>query len=105
MRSCEGGLWAAAVAFVAMASTTMAVVSGQTAGSAQQACEALATSRVTPEMIGLPTKGADIKSARLVAAAPETNTPTRGNGIGVTLARPEYCEVKGEIVSVDSAAP
>ena len=105
MKSCEGRLWAAAVAMVATASTTMVVVSGQTAGSAQRACEALATSRVTPEMIGLPTKGADIKSARLVAAAPETKTPTRGNGSGVTLARPEYCEVKGEIVSVDPAAP
>lgn len=107
MQSSASRWLAGTVAVAAMASTmTMVMVSGQTSGGAQQACEALAASRIAAATIGLPTKGADIKSAHLVAATPEAKTaPTPFNPSGVTLARPEYCEVKGEIISVDAAAP
>src|SRR5436190_2458904 len=105
MRDIERQWLAGAFAVAAMVATTNVGMRGQTSGGAQQMCETLAASRIAAETIGLPTKGADIKSARLVAAAPETKAPGRGNAIAVTLARPEYCEVKGEIVSVDPAAP
>jgi feruloyl esterase len=107
MNISDGRRWASAVTVVALGAwMAMAVVRGQTPGGAQQACETLATSRIAAETIGLPTKGADIKSARLVAATPETKAaPTPGNPSGVARARPEYCEVKGEIASVDPAAP
>jgi hypothetical protein len=58
------------------------------------------------DRIGLPTGGAVVSSARLVAAVPEVRSaPTPINPSGITMARPEYCEVKGEIHSVDPAAP
>ncbi len=97
--------WASAAAVVVAIVWTAVVLRGQTATSAQQACEALATLRIPAETIGLPTKGAEVQSARLVAAAPETRTATRGNPSAVTLARPEYCEVKGQIAPMDPAAP
>ena len=76
-------------------------VSAQTSGDPAQRCAALQSMSVAPSTIALPTKGARVTSARLAAAAPETKD-AQGR---VTLARPEYCEVKGEIASVDAAAP
>jgi feruloyl esterase len=75
--------------------------SAQTAGSAAQRCDTLQMMSVAPSTIALPTKGARIVSAKLIGAAPQTKDAAGR----VTLARPEYCEVKGEIAPADAAAP
>lgn len=72
----------------------------QNTGDATGRCAALMTP-VEASKIALPTKGARITAARLVPAAPEAKD-AQGR---LTLARPEYCEIKGEIVPVDAAAP
>ena len=90
----------------ALLSLCVAGVSAQANGDSAEACTALASTAIPAGMIGLPTKGATVKTARLVAATAQTRTaPTAFNPSGVTLARPEYCEVKGEIASVDPMAP
>ena len=91
---------------VALLSLSVAAVSGQAGGDAGQACTALSSVTISAGMIGLPTKGAAVRTARLVAATAQTKAaPTPFNASGVTLARPEYCEVKGEIAPIDPAAP
>jgi len=63
-------------------------------------CATLAGTSVPASSIGLPTSGATITSATLVAAAPETVGAT-----SVTRALPEYCRILGSIQPVDPAAP
>ncbi|NML47616.1 tannase/feruloyl esterase family alpha/beta hydrolase [Ramlibacter sp. G-1-2-2] len=63
-------------------------------------CASLAGRDIPASAIGLPTSGATITAAALVAAAPET--------IGdkaVVHALPEYCRILGTIRPVDPAAP
>jgi pimeloyl-ACP methyl ester carboxylesterase len=107
MKIGKGRRWTCAFAAAAVfAGTAVVVVRAQSAGTDQQACIALAMSRIPVEMIGLPTKGAEVKSAQFIAATAQTKAaPTPFNPSGVTLARPAYCEVKGEILPVDPAAP
>lgn len=62
-------------------------------------CAALAGTSIPAASIGLPTSGATIDTASLVAAAPETVSAT-----SVTHALPEYCRIQGSIRPVDSAA-
>jgi pimeloyl-ACP methyl ester carboxylesterase len=61
--------------------------------SPQDACAKLAGNFIPPSGIGLPTSGAVVQSARLVAA----DTSENPNG--------EYCAVRGVIVPVSAAAP
>jgi hypothetical protein len=58
-------------------------------GSPSETCPALAGMEVPPSEIGLPSNGAVVESAELV--------PSSG--------RPEYCRVRGSVMSVDPAAP
>lgn len=96
----------ATVVMTAVVLAAAGSASGQSAPDAAQACAAVGATRVEPAGIALPTKGVVISGARLVAATPQTNAaPGPGNPTGVTLARPEYCEVQGQIVSVDPTAP
>ena len=67
---------------------------------AQAACETLAGFTVAATGIGLPTSGATVTSAAIVAASPE-----RTEGARTVLAIPEYCKVNGAIAPVDPAAP
>jgi pimeloyl-ACP methyl ester carboxylesterase len=60
---------------------------------AQQACVALSGLRIPAEAIGLPTTGAAVVQANLVAAAPSDNISG------------EYCAVRGVIAPVSSSAP
>ncbi len=102
----NGGAALGAMAVAVFVASTGLVVRGQPANSDQQACNALAASRIPAEMIGLPTKGAQVTSAEFKAATPEVKeAPTPFNPSGVTLARLAYCEVKGEILPLDPAAP
>jgi feruloyl esterase len=63
------------------------------APSAAEACQQLANMSFTAESIALPTTGANVISAELIAATATDNT----NG--------EYCKVLGAIHPVDSTAP
>ena len=63
-------------------------------------CTALVGTRIPAASIGLPTTGARVTAASVVAAAPETVGAT-----SVTRALPEYCRVLGSIDPVDAAAP
>src|SRR5690606_28731961 len=59
----------------------------------EQACAALAGSRIDASAIGLPTSGASIREAQWLAAEAEGNA----NG--------EFCQVRGAIHPVDYTAP
>jgi pimeloyl-ACP methyl ester carboxylesterase len=61
--------------------------------SPQDACAKLVATFVEPSAVGLPTSGAVVQSARLVAA----DAPDNPNG--------EYCAARGVIVPVSAAAP
>jgi hypothetical protein len=61
-----------------------------------QSCPSLTGTRIDAGKIGLPTKGAVVTSAALVAARPRTDK---------VIAMPEYCRVQGIISPVDSQAP
>lgn len=88
------------------ATSTRDSTAGTQGRSPDQACAALGGMRVTADRIGLPTRGATVTTARLVAATAEVRAqPAPGNPSGVTMARPEYCEVNGEILPVDATAP
>lgn len=63
------------------------VMHAQQGGDAARRCEALQSLQVPASAIGLPSKGVRIGSATVVAAPAE------------------HCEVKGEILPVDAAAP
>lgn len=67
--------------------------SGGAAASPQAACAQLAGSKIAASAIGLPTTGADVKSASLVLAG------DAGNANG------EYCKVLAAIHPVDASAP
>lgn len=85
---------------------TVARVEGQSGTDPARACAALAGVTTGPATISLPTRGAVITSTQLIPASAETQSPPSPfNPSGVTLARPEYCEVKGDIVPVDPTAP
>src|SRR6185503_12046219 len=64
------------------------------------ACESLLRLEIPASTIGLPTSGATVAAADLIAAAPQTVTADRA-----VLATPEYCRVTGRIAPVDPAAP
>src|SRR5262245_4564715 len=65
------------------------------------ACSALAQQQIPAASVGLPSSGATVASAELVAAAPMA-TPA---GRAAVLAIPEYCKVAGYISPVDPHAP
>lgn len=73
--------------------------------NAAAGCAAL-TSAIAANAIGLPTGGATITAAKLVAAAPLA-VAERGPTPAATItpATPEYCQVLGRIAPVDPAAP
>lgn len=64
-------------------------------------CGALANQTIATALIGLPTSGASVQSATLVAPSPQVVNP---NGT-TTLATPEYCRVLGVIAPIDPSAP
>jgi feruloyl esterase len=79
---------------VAFATSCAGAALAQTAASSpQDACTKLAGTFIPPGAIGLPTSGAVVQSARLVAA----DAPDNPNG--------EYCAVRGVVVPVSAAAP
>ncbi len=55
--------------------------------------------------IGLPSGGAKVSSSNFVAATPQKTEPGPGGRPRTVLARPDRCEVKGEIAPIDPAAP
>jgi hypothetical protein len=63
-------------------------------------CKELVGLTIPADRIGLPTKGAEIKSATMVPAVPQT-VDAKGN---IVLAVPEYCKVLGAIAPVDPKA-
>jgi pimeloyl-ACP methyl ester carboxylesterase len=65
-----------------------------------RSCASLVGLSITPSLIALPTSGATITSATLVAATAEVIGST-----GVTHAVPEHCQILGSIHPVDAAAP
>lgn len=65
-------------------------------------CGALQGLAIPPSAIDLPTRGARLTSAVLVAASEPTRHPSNGTLIH---ALPEYCKVLGEIDPVDPSAP
>src|SRR5262245_39220458 len=81
-------------------SVTSGVRAQQALVSSAVPCASLAGMTMPPASIGLPTTGATLSGAELVAAAPQTVTGDR-----VVLAIPEYCKVTGSIAPVDPAAP
>ena len=64
------------------------------------ACDSLEGLAIPAASIGLPTSGATIAAAELIAASPQTVAGERA-----VLAMPEYCRVTGRIAPVDPAAP
>jgi hypothetical protein len=64
-------------------------------------CEALVGFVIPADHIGLPTSGATVTSAALVAATSQTVAP---NG-DIVLPLPEHCRVQGTIAPVDPNAP
>src|SRR5258706_11136957 len=80
----------------------LGVAVAQERGEVATRCEAILAMSIAPPQIALPTRGARITSAKLIPAAAETKDPATSR---VTLARPEYCEIKGEIAPVDTSAP
>src|SRR5262245_63852314 len=63
-------------------------------------CDSLTGLAIPAASIGLPTTGATIAAADLIAAAPQTIVADRA-----LLAIPEYCKVTGSIAPVDPSAP
>lgn len=66
------------------------------------ACATLQGATIAASAIGLPTRGARLSSAQLVAATPAKTDAATG---AVTHALPEYCKVLGEIDPMDPRAP
>ncbi|MFM1887696.1 MAG: hypothetical protein RL026_2853 [Pseudomonadota bacterium] len=81
------------LASVGLATLVPDAVAAATPASAQAACAQLAGLRLPAAVIGLPTTGASIQSAELVAPS----APGNPNG--------EYCKVRGAIHPVSYAAP
>lgn len=66
------------------------------------ACTELTGATIKANKIGLPTNGATVTSATLIAPTSQTVNPTTGN---IVLATPEYCQVLGAIAPIDPTAP
>lgn len=97
-------LWPAALALLSAACATVEPAfvdrSALPSKTPASACALLTGQSISAASIGLPTSGATITSATLVAATPETIGAT-----GVTRALPEYCRILGSIYPEDPAAP
>ena len=92
--ACTGAAICTALLGIALGAVGAGAALAQTAASSpQDACAKLAGTFTPPSAIGLPTSGAVVQSARLVAA----DAPDNPNG--------EYCAVRGVIVPVSAAAP
>jgi Tannase and feruloyl esterase len=76
-----------------VASCAGAALAQTAASSPQEACTKLAGTFIPPGAIGLPTSGAVVQSARLVAVDAADNPNC------------EYCAVRGVVVPVSAAAP
>jgi feruloyl esterase len=72
----------------------------QSPANSRAECRSLRGLAVPASAIRLPTTGASVASANLIAAAPEIVDVDR-----TVLALPEYCQVTGSIRPVDPAAP
>jgi feruloyl esterase len=87
----------------------MLALSATLAGAAradQARCAKLQGQSIAASVIGLPTGGAVITSAELVAPGPEPASGPPGQGpSGPTQPNPEFCRVLGEIKPVDPSAP
>ena len=82
--------WAAVTVLALCSANAVAQTSAQTPA---QSCQALTALKIPAASIGLPTSGATINSAELIAA----DAPRNNNG--------EYCKVLGAIHPVDPKAP
>lgn len=85
------GTWASAGLALA---TVLAGCGGSDGSAASLSCQQLANVAVPASEIGLPTSGASVTEAKVVAAS--------GSG---TAAVGEYCQVSGSIAPVDATAP
>jgi feruloyl esterase len=87
-------------------SLAVPLLSAEQQRNPEQECGQLQDLKVPAKSIALATSGATVKTAKLVAAAPEhkgERSPL--NPTGVVLATPEYCQINGEIAPVDPNAP
>lgn len=101
----KNSLGAAATLLAAALLAACANPSGERAAASahpRMACAALLGTAIPTAAIGLPTRGARLTSAVLVAASEPTRHATNGT---VIHALPEYCKVLGEIDPVDPRAP
>ncbi len=64
-------------------------------------CASLTGVKIAANSIGLPTNGATVTSATLVAATPQT-VDQKGS---IVLPVPEYCKIEGAIAPIDPNAP
>jgi hypothetical protein len=85
---------------MAIAAASGRATAPQTTVSNQATCGSLKGLAVPAASIGLPTTGATIAAADLIAAAPQTVVGERA-----VLATPEYCKVTGSIAPIDLSAP
>ena len=101
--------WALGACLALAASVVLAPSAGHAAtagGPAAAACAKLGSFTLAAAAIGEPSGGAAVKEAKLVAADPQhTDKPTPFNPSGIVPARPEFCQVTGEIAPVDPMAP
>ena len=91
----------AALAAGSLASRASSWAAPHRAPALQAACEALTGLEIPARAIGLPTNGAIVTAATMVAASPQT---TNADGT-IQLPLPERCQVLGAIAPVDSTAP
>ena len=89
-----------AAVVMAIAAASGRAAPPQTPVRNQATCGSLKGLAIPAASIGLPTTGATIAAADLIAAAPETVVGERA-----VLATPEYCRVTGGIAPVDPSAP
>ncbi len=64
-------------------------------------CASLTGVKIAATSIGLPTSGATVTSATLIAATPQTKDEKNN----IVLALPEYCKIEGAIAPIDPNAP
>jgi hypothetical protein len=85
---------------MAIAAASGRAATPQTTVRNQAVCGSLKRLAIPAASIGLPTTGATIAAADLIAAASETVVGERA-----VLATPEYCKVTGSIAPIDLSAP
>jgi hypothetical protein len=85
---------------IAVAAVSGRASAPQTTVNNKATCDSLKRLAVPAASIGLPTTGATVAAADLIAAAPQTIVADRA-----VLALPEYCKVTGSIAPVDPSAP